>query len=469
MSVSQPQPRLRYEAASTPTEADGKIAVLRDFINDAETTVGGPIWNNPSKDNFAPRASLAWDPLGDGKTVVRAGGGIFFDLLGSRELTIAGVRTPRVFNRILVFGRPRFPDILDAAAGRNPSSSMDGLDFDLNQPYARSLATQPRTATRPRNLAAPGLQRRPRHPLARPVDQRQHAVPERLDDGRFFFPAGNPRVNPAFSRIGLRRSQFNSFYQGLTLSLQTGFGDRLDVRGKYTWSRSIDEASNHTFNDFVASDQVPTVWDYRANRGLSDFDQAHVFAASFSYTVSKWSGTRLPALLGGWELHAIAQSLSGTPFAPRVGFDRARLRPAFGDVGQRPDLVSGRSADDIVLGDPARYFDSRAFALPAAGFLGNLGRAARCARPASSSSTWPYTRRSGRTNSTPSSCAAKCSTRPTIRTSRFLRAALCSPEAADASAAPAASRKPPLRRARYNSRCAGGFDGLQPARGVLLD
>lgn len=365
---------LRYEAASTPTEEKGKIAVLRDFINDAETTVGGPIWNNPSKDNFAPRASLAWDPLGDGKTVVRAGGGIFFDMLGSRELTIAGVRTPPFFNRILVFGRPRFPDILNAASGRNPSSSMDGLDFDLNQPYVgrwqlnieRQLGRE--TLLRLGYSGARGI-----HLLGQLINANT-PVPERLEDGRFFFPADNPRVNPAFSRIGLRRSQFNSFYQGLTLSLQTKFGDRLDVRGKYTWSRSIDEASNHTFNDFVASDQVPTVWDYRANRGLSDFDQAHVFAASFSYTVSKWSGMRLPVLLGGWELHAIAQSLSGTPFAPRVGFDRARLRPAFGDVGQRPDLVSGRSADTIVLGDPARYFDPQAFALPAAGFLGNLGR-----------------------------------------------------------------------------------------------
>ena len=289
-------------------------------------------------------------------------------------MTIAGVRTPPFFNRILVFGRPRFPDILDAAAGRNPSSSMDGLDFDLNQPYvARWQLNLERQLGRETLLRLGYSGARGIHLLGQLINANT-PVPERLDDGRFFFPAGNPRVNPAFSRIGLRRSQFNSFYQGLTLSLQTGFGDRLDVRGKYTWSRSIDEASNHTFNDFVASDQVPTVWDYRANRGLSDFDQAHVFAASFSYTVSKWSGTRLPALLGGWELHAIAQSLSGTPFAPRVGFDRARLRPAFGDVGQRPDLVSGRSADDIVLGDPARYFDSRAFALPAAGFLGNLGR-----------------------------------------------------------------------------------------------
>lgn len=365
---------VRYEAVSTPTEVNGKIAVLRDFRNDPRTTLGGPLWRNPSRDNFAPRASLAWDFLGDGKTVLRAGAGAFFDLLGSRELTIAGVRTPPFFNRILVFGRPRFPAILDAAAGRNPSSSMDGVDYDLSQPYVvrwqanleRELA--PGTVIRAGYSGARGI-----HLMGQLISANS-PIPEIQPDGRLHFPQGSPYVNPAFSRIGLRRSQFNSFFHGLTLSLQSRFGSRLSLRGKYTWSRSIDETSNHTFNDFVASDQVPTAWNYRANRGPSDFDQNHVFGASFSYVL--WKGGKAPVgrVLGGWEVHGLAQALAGTPFAPRVGFDRARLRPGFGDVGQRPDLVQGRTSGDIVLGDPARYFDATAFSLPAAGYLGDLGR-----------------------------------------------------------------------------------------------
>ena len=365
---------LRYEAVSTPTEVNGKIAVLRDFVNDSQTTLGGPLWENPSKDNFAPRVSLAWDPIGDSRTVIRAGGGVFFDLLGSRELTIAGVRTPPLFNRILVFGRPRFPDILQAASGRNPSKSMDGLDYDLNQPYvARWQVNLERELRRDTVVRAGYSGARGIHLFGQLISANS-PIPEIQSDGRLFFPQGSPYINPAFSRIGLRRTQFNSFYQGLTLSLQSRLGSRFSMRGKYTWSRSIDEASNHTFNDFVASDQVPTVWNYRANRGLSDFDQDHVFAASCSW--SPWPGDRsvLGALFGGWEVHGVAQALAGTPFAPRVGFDRARLRPGFGDVGQRPDLVSGRTAADIMLDDPARYFDAGAFSLPEAGFLGNLGR-----------------------------------------------------------------------------------------------
>ncbi len=365
---------LRYEAVSTPYEVNGKSAVLRDFVNDPATTVGGPVWKNPSKDNFAPRISVAFDPVGDGRTVARGGFGIFYDQLGSRELTIAGVRTPPLFNRILVFGRPRFPDILNAAAGRRPSASMDGVDYNLNQPYvARWQATMERQLTPSTVIRAGYSGARGVHLFGQLISANS-PIPEVQPDGRYYFPAGSPYVNPAFSRIGLRRTQFNSFYQGITFSLETRIADRFSLRGKYTWSRSIDEASNHTFNDFVASDQVPTVWDYRANRGLSDFDQDHVVAGSFSLELWRGKGSPLAAALGGWQLHGLGQILAGTPFAPRVGFDRARLRPGFGDVGQRPDLVPGRSAGDITLGDPARYFDPQAFSLPEAGYLGNLGR-----------------------------------------------------------------------------------------------
>ena len=64
---------LRYENATVPTEVDNKIAVLRDPRNDAQTTVGGPLWVTTHR-NFAPRAALAYDPTGTGRTVIRAGG-----------------------------------------------------------------------------------------------------------------------------------------------------------------------------------------------------------------------------------------------------------------------------------------------------------------------------------------------------------------------------------------------------------
>src|SRR6185436_21073444 len=46
---------------------------------------------------------------------------------------------------------------------------------------------------------------------------------------------------------------------------------------------------------------------------------------------------------------------------------------ASNDQGQRPDLAAAPGAR-IVLGDPDLYFNPEAFALPAAGTFGNLGR-----------------------------------------------------------------------------------------------
>jgi hypothetical protein len=70
---------LRYDAEFTP-EFKAVNALSQTAQNKLGITQGIP----RDLDNIAPRIGLAWDPWGDGKTVVRAGWGIFYDhpLLG---------------------------------------------------------------------------------------------------------------------------------------------------------------------------------------------------------------------------------------------------------------------------------------------------------------------------------------------------------------------------------------------------
>jgi hypothetical protein len=69
---------LRYVRDSGRTDSDlGAIASLYQFDNQQYSALGNRV-RQPNQ-NFAPQAGLAWDPSGKGKTVFRAGAGIFFE------------------------------------------------------------------------------------------------------------------------------------------------------------------------------------------------------------------------------------------------------------------------------------------------------------------------------------------------------------------------------------------------------
>ncbi|MCL5742520.1 MAG: TonB-dependent receptor [Acidobacteria bacterium] len=358
---------VRYETYSTPVEVNGKIATLRDPLHDREMTVGAPLFRNPSRDFCRFRI-----PTGAGKTVIRAGAGIFFDLLGSRELATAGLRAPPFFNRVYL-NNPAFPDLLSAAWSTPPQKSLDGLEFYVNQPYAAQFQFTLERQLGSEVVARIGYSGSRGIHLPGQIGNINPARPDVLPDGRLFFPAGAPRLNPAFVQVGFRTTRFNSHYHALLAGLQRRWHNGFRLQAKYAWTKSIDETSTAVYDDFLNGDHMPTVFDFGANRGLSAFDLRHSFTANFSWDLSGRGRTPLARALGGWQLHGIFQVQTGNPFSPTVGFDRARLLPGSGDQSQRPDFAAN-TGGEVILGDPQMYFNPLAFALPPAGMYGNLGR-----------------------------------------------------------------------------------------------
>jgi hypothetical protein len=360
---------LRYERISVPKEAHGYVSNLRDPLRDAAATVGDPLFENPSNLNFAPRVGLAWDPLGDSRTVIRAGFGLFYDPLWTDFYATAGSRQPP-FYTLGSIRNPVFPDA--AALIGSPNfvlGRQDVIQFRPEAPYTAQYNLTIQREIGAGNVVTLSYAGQRGIHLARLVDANQ-AVPEILPDGRKFFSANSTVRNPNFTGIRYKVTDSNSFYNALQLSFDRRLSHGLRFKTSYTYSKNIDEGSI-TITQGGDNDMPQDPDDRKAERGLSNYDLRHYWVTNFTQDLPALPGPQV--LLAGWQWNGIFTAASGNPFSVLVGFDRARARFQAGSNPGRPDLVPGASTNPV-LGGPDRYYDPLAFNLPEAGFYGNLGR-----------------------------------------------------------------------------------------------
>jgi hypothetical protein len=149
----------------------------------------------------------------------------------------------------------------------------------------------------------------------------------------------------------------------------------------YTWSKSIDDASN-----FFTSAGDPNFpqdsFNTRAERGRSNFDVRHRLSVSYSYDLpfgkdraflshNGW----LTTVLSGWETYGIVTLQSGRPFTVALLSDidnsgTGRSGLGFG-ANDRPNIVGNPALQNPT---PEQWFNTAAFAFPPRGTFGNAGR-----------------------------------------------------------------------------------------------
>jgi hypothetical protein len=190
-------------------------------------------------------------------------------------------------------------------------------------------------------------------------------------EGAALVLAGQAIVNQVrpfrgWANIWMYENATNSNYNSLQFSLRTENYRGLTLQTSYTWSHSLDYVSSD-----VPGNSHQDAYNPKAERGNSSFDRRHMLVFSYVYdlpTPQNW-GRAARHLLGGWTVSGITTFYSGTPLGISLPGDNAGVggAPYRPNWVRNPNLPSGQRTRE-------RYFDPDAFAAPARGRFGNLGR-----------------------------------------------------------------------------------------------
>ena len=349
---------LRYDFYSNPTEAHGRLSVIRNPATDSGPTVGKVFAATP-RDLLSPQAGFAWNIFGDGKTVLRGGVGIFRDQLPFILFGVDRFLPPFFGINSLCVSQLSQP--AECSPNATAISFFRRLTIRSSHTRCNTISTWNGKSRRVRFSAQGILVRAAITFLAKPKQNP-------------FEPALGHRYNPNLPSPLLEvLTDAQSFYNSFQLSVSKHNAHNLSWQAFYTFSHSIDDASSNV--SIEAVNEPPTTQDpfnRKGDRGRSGFDIRHNFVANVVYELPFGRGSQL----GGWQISAIANVHSNVPFTPVLAFDNADLQSLL--TSERPDLVgnpyTGICPNGVRVGTPSCWFNPSAFAVPAPGQFGNAGR-----------------------------------------------------------------------------------------------
>jgi len=373
---------LRYEYNTPPVDADDRATVydVNTGTLVAVGTNGVPRSGfHPDKNNFAPRVGFAWTVGHDEATVIRGGYGVYYDQSPFAPAEALYFNFP-YFDNNLFFSLPGLPLTLSNPFPSFfpfplPDSAL-AIQRDLRTGYMQHWNFNVERLIGSKNVLEVAYvgSKGTKLLTARDINQPQPSV----------LPPGLPivpRPNPRFDDIDLLESRANSNYNALQAKFQRRLSKGFSALASYTWSKSIDDASN--FFSSAGDPNFPqNSYNVRAERGRSNFDVRQRLSVSYSYLFPFGEGRQflsddgwVTKLFTGWETFGIVTLQTGRPFTVALlseidnsGTGRSIL--GFG-ANDRPNVVGN---PELGSPTPNRWFNTAAFAFPAPGTFGNAGR-----------------------------------------------------------------------------------------------
>ena len=264
------QAGFRHEFTTGWNEVAGRAA---NFVQDAQgvlethTRVGGSVFTkNNAERLFGPRVSLAWDPLTNGRTAIRAGFGTYYSLLDSLSFQLGGLppyNGAATFSNVPLFSivpvTPNTPlppscdiNVPPPCTAFQPrgvqadakTPTVQKWNFTLEQQldshtsvrlaYAGSHGYHDLLSLDPNSVpaqvcAAGGC-------TAGGIGTARATVPQ----GAQYIPVVSGRPNPYLGAGFFWFMQGNNSYYALQIDVKRRLTAGFQVRGNYTWSKNLD-------------------------------------------------------------------------------------------------------------------------------------------------------------------------------------------------------------------------------------
>ncbi len=287
---------------------------------------------------FSPRLGIAWDPFGNHKTVIRAGGGAFYSPVTyvipvytnitnddgkhmsqlARSLTTGAtlIWSQGLTSGHLPFGQLTAADIL-ASTGLVVKQGLPGrVIFEAQPDYKNPYGIQ----------ASMSIARELVRDLSVEVGYQMYkGVHLPFDRETNYKETGvvDPFIGPLYTAIDPTIVQKNTYsstgqsiYHGMTASLTKRSSNHLQFQANYTFSKAIDDTTD--FSSGIAAWRPTRL---NLERGISAYNITHNFVANAVYSTPFHAGQGhhiLSRVLADMTISPVLFLRSGIPFAVRV-------------------------------------------------------------------------------------------------------------------------------------------------------